>query len=80
MSGELSYCETIHASATTPWHLRILTGAGKKLGGGADTKSFCGLEVAWDLDVEISLPHNDRVCQTCVAKAANHLFDEAAKL
>ena len=46
---EYAFCETVHASALSPWHIRKLTEQGKKLGGGADTPSLCGLKVSWDL-------------------------------
>ena len=48
------FCETQYATGTTPWHIRPLTENGIKLGGGADTKSLCGREVSWDLEVEMT--------------------------
>jgi hypothetical protein len=44
-----SYCEPVTATGTSPWHIRRLTEAGRKLGGGADTPALCGREVSWDL-------------------------------
>lgn len=50
--SQFSFCETV--AATGPWHIRLLTDAGKKLSGGADTPTLCGLEAAWDLSCEIT--------------------------
>lgn len=55
--ARFSFCETISATGTSPWHIRQLTDKGLKLGGGADSKSLCGREVAWDLEVEITRHH-----------------------
>jgi len=62
---EFSFCESVHASSLSPWHIRRLTDAGKKLGGGADTKSLCGREMCWDLEVNIEAIHQDICCRTC---------------
>jgi len=51
-------------------HIRRLTEAGPKYGGGADTKALCGREVRWDLDTPITeerLIHPGHVCQECAA-------------
>ena len=71
--GDFSFCETVHAMG--PWHIRRLTEKGKKLGGGADTETLCGLRAAWDINCEISdvsLSENDdrpgRPCSTCKGK------------
>ena len=64
-----SYCESIHATSTSPWHIRELTDQGRKLGGGADTKALCGLEVSWDLEVDVKLSNADGICVTCLTKA-----------
>jgi hypothetical protein len=50
---EYSFCEIVTAGANTPWHLRQLTEAGRKLGGGADTPGLCGREVSWDLSLPV---------------------------
>jgi len=63
---ELSFCESTHASGTSPWHIRELTDQGRKLGGGADTKALCGREVAWDIEAEITHRGLDGACQRCV--------------
>jgi len=44
-----SFCEHAHATPWSKWHIRRLTAAGLKLGGGADTPALCGRTVAWDL-------------------------------
>jgi hypothetical protein len=49
---EYSFCETATAGAKTPWHIRVLTAKGRKLGGGADTPALCGREVSWDLNAK----------------------------
>lgn len=38
-----SFCESIHASSSSPWHIRKLTSKGRKLGGGIDTPTLCDL-------------------------------------
>lgn len=51
-----SFCESVFASGRGRWHIRELTNAGQKLGGGIDTGSLCGHVKArwgWDIDVEI---------------------------
>jgi hypothetical protein len=60
-----SFCETSTARAMTPWHIRKLTKAGKKLGGGADSPALCGRAVAWDLNVEIDAHHLSHCCRDC---------------
>lgn len=63
-----SYCETVTASSHSDWHLRPLTEKGQKFGGGADTKSLCGRDVACDLHPVVDL-HNiqSNACKKCVA-------------
>lgn len=61
---ELSFCETITASAISPWHIRALSAKGRKLGGGTDTPAFCGRAVAWDLEVPVD-ENNQRCCAAC---------------
>jgi len=62
-----SFCETVWATGTSPWHIRRLTDVGRKPGGGADTPALCGRQVAWDLEVEITEHHLGHACQACVA-------------
>ena len=67
---EYSFCESVHATSTSPWHIRPLTSAGRKLGGGIDTPSLCGVvRVGWDLKTpidDVRLRHCG-VCKTCKA-------------
>ena len=60
-----SFCESVHASGSSPWHIRELTKAGKFLGGGADTLALCGRKVCWDLETEINEHHLKHCCQKC---------------
>jgi hypothetical protein len=71
---EYSYCETFTAGSSTPWHIRKLTDAGKKLGGGADTPSLCDRTVAWDVNCPLQefdiiknpkAPNTIPVCKKC---------------
>jgi len=65
---EFAFCESVHATSTSPWHIRKLTDKGMMTGGGADTKALCGREVAWDVECEIEplvLIQPD-VCGKCV--------------
>lgn len=60
-----AFCETIHASSYTPWHIRQLTDAGRKFGGGADTPALCGLRVSWDIPTPVN-PILEHACNKCV--------------
>jgi hypothetical protein len=63
---KFAFCETIHATGISPWHIRKLTNKGLKFGGGADTKALCGREVSWDLELDIREDHlDDRCCRKC---------------
>jgi hypothetical protein len=68
----LTFCESVHATGNSPWHLRLREGE-KKLTGGVDTDSLCGRVKAphgWDLKVEprqIGIEH-DFVCSRCREK------------
>ena len=66
-----SFCESAWATSRTPWHIRELSAAGRKLGGGADTPAICGREVAWDLEVEITEHHLAHCCQKCAERYRN---------
>lgn len=62
-----SFCESVTAGPSSPWHIRILTDKGQKLGGGADTKALCGREVCWDLKAVIDAHHLDKnTCKKCL--------------
>lgn len=67
---EFAFCESVHATSTSPWHIRKLTDQGLKTGGGADTKALCGREVSWDVNCEICplLLVQPDVCGKCVAE------------
>ena len=67
---EFAFCESVHATSTSPWHIRKLTDKGLKLSGGADTKALCGLEVCWDLGVEIDPLYLEQpdCCDKCVSE------------
>jgi hypothetical protein len=61
-----SYCETWTAGSNTPWHIRKLTDAGKKLGGGADTPSLCNRTVDWDVNCPFDTKNRIiPVCKKC---------------
>ena len=61
----LSLCETVGA---WKWHLRHLSDAGPKYSGGADTKTLCGLDAAWDLEVQFTDQYRQDVCTGCIKK------------
>lgn len=67
LAGDFSFCETVTASGTTPWHIRRLTQAGQFLGGGADTLALCGRSVSWDIRIPIKPDHlhAKMVCLAC---------------
>jgi hypothetical protein len=77
---QYSFCESVTASSTSPWHIRKLDAAGLKPSGGITTPSLCGRIRpfglnqdppgfgGWDLRVPITRGHdlvNDRVCLAC---------------
>ena len=63
-----SFCETATAGPRSRWHIRQLTEKGRKPSGGADTPSLCGLDVAWDLEVDITTHHLSHSCPECTKK------------
>ena len=65
--GDFSFCESVHATGRSWWHIRKLTEAGGKYGGGIDTNSLCGhVKDGWDLRVEINQFQLDKVtCLNC---------------
>lgn len=69
-----SFCETVTAGPSTPWHIRKLTEVGKKLGGGADTPALCGRIVSWDLEVKITSHHLTHCCQVCATTYRADVF------
>ncbi len=66
MMTDYSFCESVMAGSNSAWHIRELTEVGRKLGGGADTKSLCGREMGWDLGVVICRHHLGHACKKCV--------------
>lgn len=65
--GKYSFCESMYATGSSPWHVRLLTEKGRKLGGGADTSALCGRQVAWDLSVELTQHHLTHCCRSCAS-------------
>lgn len=75
---KFAYCESVHATSISPWHIRELSAAvGLKLGGGVDTASLCGRVQprgagpggfgGWDLVVAVELDDPfGRVCVQCL--------------
>jgi hypothetical protein len=61
------YCESVHASSRSPWHIREVTEQGLKLGGGIDTPSLCSrVKSGWDLEVRITGKHAGHTCPACL--------------
>lgn len=67
-----SFCESATVTGVGPWHIRKLSEAGHKYGGGIDTPSLCTRVKpkpwgGWDLRMEVTkkqVMHVD-VCQAC---------------
>lgn len=74
--SKYAFCETKHASSGSRWHIRKLTSAGRKQGGGADSRSLCGLEVSWDLRTPVTPEQVATACGHC----ARGLAVEAGQL
>jgi hypothetical protein len=64
-----SFCESVWATSSSRWHIRILSQVGRKPSGGIDTPFLCGTKVphGWDLNVEITEHHLAHTCPLCVA-------------
>jgi hypothetical protein len=66
---KFAFCESVHASGTSPWHIRNVFQR-LHLTGGVDTPSLCGHvkpEVGgWDLNVKITEHHLKHTCPRCV--------------
>ena len=64
-----AFCESIHATGRSPWHIRrIDPNIGLRLGGGIDSASLCtSVARGWDLEVRISALHLKDACPRCVA-------------
>lgn len=72
-----SFCESVTATGSSPWHLRLLDETGPHYTGGITTESLCGLIQprgverglgGWDLKVKITEHHLGHTCRRCVAK------------
>lgn len=62
---KLYYCETIHA-VSSRWHLREADGQ-KKLGGGVNKPTLCGLTAAWDINREVEDRDLEKLaCRKCL--------------
>lgn len=71
------FCETVTARPLGPWHIRPAGNKGRCPGGGADTEALCGLEMAWDLEVDITPHHlNHSACTRCRELYENEGLDE----
>ena len=62
-----AFCESTFATPLGKWHIRKVTEAGLKLGGGIDTPSLCGhVKEGWDLSVPLTEHHLEHACPRCV--------------
>jgi hypothetical protein len=64
-NSEYSLCESVLASGSSPWHIRKLSKKGKVFGGGADTRSLCGMVMSWDMKNTIE-GNEDFCCKDCL--------------
>lgn len=65
MADQYSYCESLAASGSSPWHIRKLSAGGQKLSGRVDTPSLCGRAMAWDINHPIGA-HDEFPCKKCL--------------
>lgn len=86
-----AYCEPNTATGLDTWHIRRLTDAGRRLGGGIDTPTLCGRDwQGWDLEAPVTVANafdgsrhiNDAgrpdVCRRC-AEALPHAVSEETR-
>jgi hypothetical protein len=68
MPEKYSFCESVYAGPRSAWHIRELTEAGKKMGGGIDTATLCErVKQGWDLEVDINEFHlENQTCKDCL--------------
>lgn len=62
-----SFCESVWATGSSPWCVRILTDKGLFPGGGVDSASLCGrvhVGRGWDIPVKFD-PDSPNICQGC---------------
>lgn len=69
MPEELICCETIAAITV---HIRRVTEAGPKYGGGADSLTLCGKKAAWDTKFDIE----EARCMSCRKAAGMSIYPE----
>lgn len=78
--AQYSYMEFVTASGASPWHIRKLSKAGRKLSGGIDTPSLCGRRYnGWDLESALDTRHDNHTCQRCLARYLARQPHAAAK-
>jgi hypothetical protein len=67
MGPRFAFCETVVAGATSPIHIRLLTGRGMRTSGGCDTLALCGQVPGWDLPgtVDSESVKYERQCRGC---------------
>ena len=70
--GDLIACETVAAITV---HLRRLSAAGSKYGGGADTPALCGAKPSWDLKSDVETAR----CQRCRKAARMSIYPEGLR-
>jgi len=64
-----SFCESVHATGSSPWHIRQLDSSGPKYTGGITTESLCTLVTkGWDVKASITEHHLGHACKRCVSK------------
>lgn len=72
---EYAFCESVHATGRSPWHIRKVPDGILKLGGGITTPSLCGtIKITgfgangWDLNVRITDQQLTHACPRCVVE------------
>jgi len=83
VKNHFSFCESIHATSLSKWHIRRLTDEGPKHGGGIDTDSLCGRVEkgrGWDLEVKPGnkelMGQTDKwpfVCKECLQRYVENM-------
>lgn len=67
MADDYSFCEGQFAGSMSKWHIRKLTEKGFMFGGGADTRSLCDHQVAWDINAQMNTAHIESLaCPRCL--------------
>lgn len=70
---DYAFCESVHATGTSPWHIRKVGPEGLKCAGGIGNNSLCDRVKApygWDLEVKISEEYlkSVNICKGCFEK------------